>query len=120
MKLIDANVILRFLLKDITEQAEIAKEIIKKGACTRTEVIAEVIYVLSSVYDMERGRIYECINVILNLVKVEDKEAIKEALKIYKDTTLDFVDCVLIGRNHILGEDVFSFDKKLNKQLVKA
>lgn len=58
MKLIDAKVILRFLLNDNREQAEV-----------------------------------------------------------YRDTTLDFVDCVLIGRNRILREDILSFDKKLNNQL---
>ena len=120
MKLIDANVILRFLLKDNTEQAEIAKDVIKKGACTRTEVIAEVTYVLDSVYNMKRTDTYKCLVAILDLVRVEDKKAIKEALEIYRDSTLDFVDCVLIGRNHILKEEVFSFDKKLNNRLNKA
>ena len=41
----------------------------------------------------------------------------RETLKLYRDTTLDFVDCVLIGRNRIMREDVLSFDKKLNNKL---
>lgn len=118
MKLIDANVILRYLIRDNLEQAKIAKEIIERGACTRTEVLAEVVYVLTSIYDMSRDEVYVGLMVVLDAVEVEDKEALREAIKLYRDTTLDFVDCVLIGRNHILREEVFSFDKKLNNRLL--
>ena len=117
MKLIDANVMLRFLLNDNKEQAEIALLTIKEGACTRAEVMAEVVYVLKNVYGMSRDKIYDCLSTIIKVVKIEDKDAFQEALEVYKDTTLDFVDCILIGRNHILGEDIFSFDKKLNNKL---
>ena len=117
MKLIDANVILRFLLNDNREQAEVAKLTIKDGVFTRTEVMAEVVYVLTGVYGMSRDKIYDCLSTMIKVVKIEDKDAFQEALEVYKDTTLDFVDCILIGRNHILGEDIFSFDKKLNNKL---
>lgn len=117
MKLIDANVILRFLLNDNREQAEVAKLTIKDGAFTRTEVMAEVVYVLTGVYGMSRDSVYECLVTILKVVMIDDKEALREALEVYRDTTLDFVDCVLIGRNRILREDILSFDKKLNNQL---
>lgn len=117
MRLIDANVILRFLLNDNKEMAKESKEIIKQGAYTRNEIIAEVVYVLESVYNMERDAISNDLKAILKVVKIEDKDALEETIKIYKDTSLDFVDCVIIGRNHILGEEVFSFDKKLNNKL---
>ncbi len=118
MKLIDANVILRFLLNDNKEQAENARKEIKKGACTRIEVLAEVVYVLTGVYGMNRKNVYECLSIVIEFVRIEDKEALKEALVVYKDTALDFVDCILVGRNHVLGEEVFSFDKKLNSKLI--
>lgn len=53
-KLIDANVIIRFLLNDIPEQADIASGIIYSGAYTNEVVLAEVIYVLIGVYKIER------------------------------------------------------------------
>ena len=118
MKLIDANVILRFLLRDNVEMAEISKEVIKNGAYTRTEIIAEVVYVLESVYDMSRNDISEFLVAALKVIKIEDKDAFIKAVDIYKDTKLDFVDCIIIGRNHVLREEVFSFDKKLNNMLI--
>jgi len=54
MVLIDANIILRYLLRDIEEQYIVACKIIDNGCCTTTEVIAEVVYVLLKVYKVQR------------------------------------------------------------------
>ena len=43
MPILDANVILRYLLGDIPDQAEKAKEAVMAGASTTTEVLAEVV-----------------------------------------------------------------------------
>ena len=60
MTLIDTNVILRFLLNDVPEQAEQAKAVIEAGAFTTIEVIAEVVYIggvysLHSLSSVERA-----------------------------------------------------------------
>lgn len=39
-KLIDANVIIRFLLNDIPEQADIVSNVIYSGACTNEAILA--------------------------------------------------------------------------------
>ena len=49
MKLVDANVILRYLLNDNQEMAQQAKAVIEGGAYTKPEIIAEVVYVLKGV-----------------------------------------------------------------------
>ena len=46
MQLIDANVILRYLLNDDREMSQKAKSVISEGAYTKPEIIAEVVYVL--------------------------------------------------------------------------
>ena len=45
--IIDANVILRYILDDNKEMAEEAARVIQNGARTLPEVIAEVVYVLA-------------------------------------------------------------------------
>ena len=120
MKLIDTNAILRFLLDDVKEQHDLARDVIKAGSFTTTEVLAEVAYVLTGFYGETRENVAVSITKLLIDVHIEHKEAVMEAIRLYHDTSLDFVDCVLIGRNHVLGDDVFSFDKKLNKRLVFA
>lgn len=117
--LIDANVILRYLLNDIEEMANEAEKIIKFGAFTVPEVIAEVVYVLKSVYKVERREISNAILEILKEIEIEHKNVINEAVKIFSETNLDFVDCILIAYSKFENVEIFSFDKKLNNKLKK-
>lgn len=116
-KLVDANVILRHLLRDVEEQSAQARIIIAGGAFTTTEVLAEVVYVLQGVYKVPRGRIAEALTALLGEVLTDHADVMEKALAIYAARSLDFVDCVLIARAMILGDDVFTFDKKLNAAL---
>ena len=117
MKLVDANVILRYLLEDNDEQLEEAVKVIDEGAFTLPEVLAEVVYVLTKVYGLDRKSVCDALKLLLKDVNIENELVILEAISVYESTSLDFVDCLLIGRNQVLGETVFSFDKKLNKHL---
>lgn len=116
-KLIDANVILRYLLGDHPQMSEEAKRIIKNGAFTLPEVLAEVVYALKGVYHVGRTEIAMTLIEFLDEISIDNQEAICEALTLFSETTLDFVDCILIARHRILCDEVISFDKKLNKML---
>lgn len=116
-KLIDANVILRYLLNDNPEMAQQAKAVIEAGAYTKPEIIAEVVYVLKGVYHATRSDIRTFIKELLNSVLCTEGDKVSYAVDVYADTTLDFVDCLLVAY-HVLGkEDVFTFDKKLANHL---
>ncbi len=117
MQLIDTNVILRVILNDIPEQASQAVSIIENGAYTKPEIIAEVVYVLSGVYSASREKVKSYIHSILEVVLCENSECILYAIDLYAETSLDFVDCLLIAYHKINNETIFSFDKKLNKHL---
>ena len=116
-KLIDANIILRYLLEDHPQLSEEAKKIIEDGAFALPEVLAEVVYVLKGVYKVGRREIAETLIDFLDEIDVESQEAMCESLSIFSETSFDFVDCILIARHRIVGDDVASFDKKLNKML---
>lgn len=47
----------------------------------------------------------------------ESQDAICEALSLFSETSFDFVDCILIARHRVLGDEVTSFNKKLNRML---
>ena len=55
MPILDANVILRYLLRDLPDMAEEAKAAVLSGASTTAEVLAEVVYVLAGVYNADRA-----------------------------------------------------------------
>lgn len=117
MTLIDANVILRYILNDIPKQAEQASKIIEKGAFTHNEIIAEVIYVLVKLYQIPRKKIKDILCPLLEEVQMDQKEVISFAIEKFSDTKFDFVDCILLARKKILHDDIFTFDKKLSNQL---
>ena len=116
-KLIDANVILRYLLNDNMDMAAEAKRVIESGAYTTGEILAEVVYVLKGVYKVDRLDIATCLTTMLTEIDIQHPEVYRKALTIFTNKNLDFVDCVLIARHQILGDEVFSFDRKLNHNL---
>ncbi len=118
MQLIDANVILRYLLNDSPEMSLKAKELISSGnAYTKPEVIAEVVYVLKKVYQIEKDGVQKFIKSLLDDISCTEESCIRMAVDIYSSISLDFVDCLLISYHRINNENIFSFDKKLNKHL---
>ena len=96
-----------------------AEEAIRAGSSTTTEVIAEVVHVLSRVYKVSRNDISLAIHCVLLDVKVENLKALRYALGLFNQTNLDFVDCLLVAYHKVMGVDIMSFDKKLNTELEK-
>jgi len=119
MRLIDANILLRYLLNDNMQQKVLADEAIQNGSCTTIEVIAEVVHVLLRVYKVSRSEISMAIHHILLDVKVENLKSLRYAMGLFNQTSLDFVDCLLVAYHKVLGVDILSFDKKLNSALEK-
>ena len=117
MQLIDTNVILRFILNDNSEMAQRASEVIASGAYTKPEIIAEVVYVLKSVYSMPKEKIKSVIHGLSDIIQIENSDSVVYAIDLFSHTSLDFVDCLLAAYHSINGEKVFTFDKKLNKYL---
>ncbi len=120
MRVIDANIILRIILRDDEELFERAKSFIYAGKCTiLNEIAAEVVYVLSKVYKIDRCMLARAVLEILSVENIEPAEpkVLKTALKIYGENSLDFADCLLIAYRITYGYEICTFDKKLNKIL---
>ena len=117
--LIDANVILRYLLDDDEDMSLIAEQIINSDAWTTPEVMAEVEYVLRDVYELPRKDIHAAFCEIGGVVHFEPEDVILQAIKEYKGSNLDFVDCILIAYQRLGITRVFTFDKGINKRLSK-
>lgn len=116
MVILDTNMILRYLINDNKEMADIAEQHILSGSAQVTvEVIAEVVYVLSGVYSMERDEITDTVKAFLDLVYCQEKEVLLTALDAFGERNLDFVDCVLYGYHIVRNAEIATFDKKLLK-----
>ena len=118
LRIIDTNYALRYLLQDNYNQAIKAKEIIDDGAYILPESIVELVYVLSKVYKIERKEISFAILDLLEDVEMIDKQLYVQSIKLYSETKLDYVDCVLVARNQVFNDKIYSFDDKLNKEML--
>ena len=118
MVIFDANMILRYLLNDNEEIKETAKRYLITGNASITiEVVAEVIYVLNGVYDMDRKKIAKSMISFMDLVYCNKAEVLRLSLQVYVDNNLDFVDCVPYAYNRIDNNEIATFDKKLLRLL---
>ena len=115
--LIDANVVLRYMLHDDAGQVPIAKQTIRGGAFLLPEILAEVVYVLRDVYEIPREDISSRLQFLIDEVQSEHPDILKSALATFGTTKIDFVDCLLVSYNNHLGDKVVSFDRKLNRLL---
>lgn len=114
---LDTNVVLRYLLRDNEEQAQIAKDLIEGGAFLLPEVLMETSHVLRTFYEVDRQKISTQLLIVLDWVEMERKAVMIRAVEIFAETKLDFVDCILAAYHELENIDVFTFDKKLNNVL---
>ena len=118
MIIVDANVVLRYLLADIEYLYRNAKDIIEnKPIYLPNEILAEIVYVLEKVYLADRKEISDT---LINLLKYKnistyDSETANNALSTFSGTKLDFVDTLLFAYANIRNSEIITFDKELLK-----
>jgi len=122
-KLVDTNVILRYLLKDnevLFKKASSLLEKVKVGeeaVVIPESVLAECVYVLLRIYKVERQIISEKLQGLFSYKGVAnpDKKEMIYAITLFGKTQLSFVDCILCARATINRLELFTFDDELKK-----
>ncbi len=120
MVLFDTNAILRYLLQDNREMADSVEKRLEEELChIPVEVVAELVYVLTGVYRVERKKVAHTLNDLIEIdnIRVAEADVVRCALGVFAASTLDFVDCLLVGYARERDYTVVTFDKKLQKQL---
>ncbi|GHT83443.1 hypothetical protein FACS1894125_7090 [Actinomycetota bacterium] len=118
MLYLDTNVILRLILQD-NDQVPIAVDAILRNDCfTIPEVIEEVVYVLQSVYKVDRKDVKSYLDEVVygNDIQIKYHSHIRRALETYANTKLSYVDCILATIAYE-GIKVLTFDKDLQKHI---
>jgi len=113
---IDTNYIVRYLVNDNVEMADIAEELIlTKELFVANEILAEVVYVLLGVYEVSREEVADQLLELISFENITTSNAkvIINAFEIFKSKNLDFVDCLLCAYSE--DDEIVTFDKKLNK-----
>lgn len=118
MVMLDANIILRYLLNDDEQMAAEAEMVIKNVPVqVNIEIFAEVVYVLKGVYHIDRAEIGQCLLGFLSEVRTPEPEVLKLGIETYAKQNLDFQDCILYAYHKVKGFEIKTFDKKLSKLL---
>jgi Predicted nucleic-acid-binding protein, contains PIN domain len=72
-----------------------------------------------SVYGFDPAGVANTMGFLLDDIACEHEQAMRYALELYRDNSLDFADCILAARSVIEGTPVLTFDKKLNRLIEK-
>jgi len=121
---IDTNVLVRFLVGDDRRQLEKARSLIKL-ASSRGEailisllVLLEAEWVLRSRYGLAKTDILRAFSGLLDAAEltIEDETSVEQALFLWKESQVEFADC-LIGARHLnLGcRATASFDARASR-----
>ncbi len=122
-KLVDANLIVRYLVQDHEEHAKAAGRLF--DACDRGEVVivvlptvvAECVFVLESFYEHARGHIVAALGKLIASpgVEISGVEIHLDALHRYQKTRVHFVDCLIAATCAAEEIPVASFDEDFRK-----
>jgi len=122
MQIIDANVMLRYLLHDHDRLSPKAKEIIDQHIVeVPIEVLCEVVYVLTGHYKIDRQSVSTELKRFFGQTQcvLSHREAVLQGIEFFGKYSLDFVDCILAGYAEIDKNEIFTFDEKLKKLISK-
>ncbi len=83
------------------------------------EVVCELVYVLSGVYRVERRVIAQTVIGLADManVRMAKDDVMRYALGVFASSTLDFVDCPMVGYARERNYSVFTFYKQLHKHV---
>lgn len=116
----DTNFILRYLLADNKKQYEQAKVIFEEartGKCQieiEQSVFAEIIFVLSSFYEIPTEEIARILKSLLTYKGIKtDFDYYSNALDVYLENGVHIVDAIIAAKSIAENTDVLTFDKKL-------
>lgn len=123
--LLDSNVLLRFITKDIPERAERARTLLKRGEdgalrlILHPMVVAEVVYILRAHYKLTHEQIE---TVLLQLIgsgafETLEPSLVERALLMVTRNNLDFEDAYFDALAEQQGWQVASFDQMARQRL---
>ena len=99
MHAVDTNVLVRLVTRDDARQVAAADAFIAKGAWVPHLVLAELTWVLSSVYDREPAAIAIAIEMLLNHehLTLQDPDTVAAAVERFRQRPrLGFSDCLVL------------------------
>ena len=119
MRAVDTNVLVRLLVRDDAKQVARAEAFISKGVWVSHISVAEVAWVLASVYDREPEAIANAVDMLLNhqAFNVQDADVVTAAVAEYRaHPSVGFSDCLIVALARKAGHiPLGTFDRGLSR-----
>ena len=117
---LDTNVLIRHLTGDPPAQARRAKAFLAASdeLLLPDLIVAEVVFVLESFYEVERERVAELVRAAIGFraVVVVDAPLLLRPLEVYEVDRIDFADAYLVASAEATGvERIASFDRSIDR-----
>jgi predicted nucleic-acid-binding protein len=121
---IDTNVLVRYLVRDDQAQYEKARRLIDRELSKGEPVLVSLLvlleteWVLRSRYDLAKADLVATFSALLDTsdLVVEDEPSVENAIYSWKDSAVDFADCLIEARNRRLGcRATATFDGRAQK-----
>ncbi|MBW2067010.1 MAG: PIN domain-containing protein [Deltaproteobacteria bacterium] len=119
MRFVDTNVFVRYLTNDVPEKADECERIFKKAVDRKDSlfitqmVVAEIVWVLESYYELPNEEVRDKVEKILNTPNLfcPQKDLMLAALSLYVDKDIDFIEAynALVLKHEGIRE-VYSYD----------
>lgn len=116
--LIDTNLIIRFLVNDDPKKVERVEKLLKDKNNTNIlldTVVAEIIWVLSSYYSLEKQEVIEKARALIHVDSIECNEVlINRSLTLWEENNISYIDAYLAAVAELGNIQLYSYDKKFN------
>lgn len=117
---VDTNVLVRHLTGEPAAMARRATAFLRSASELHLAdlIVAELVYVLESFYELPRPRVAELVRATLaqENVLVDDERILLRALTVYEDARLHFAEAYLVARAESAGGGaVASFDRSIDR-----
>ncbi len=117
---VDTNILIRHLTGDPPAQAARATRFLAEAEelLLADLIVAEVVYVFESFYEVERARVGELVRAIIafDAVRVVDEDLLLRAVEVYEIERLDFAEAYLVASAERAGVDtIASFDRSIDR-----
>ena len=120
---LDTNVLVRYLLGDDPEQAELARAFIEDDLTPGTPglvhpvALCELVWVLRQVYKVPKSEIVAALRLVLSVrtLRVLGEPDVREAVDLFESHPADFADCLLAVQYGAAGTGMATFDRDASR-----
>ena len=119
MRAVDTNLLVRLIVRDDPAQVEKAEAFLAPGAWVPQLVLAETIWVLESVYGLNRAQVATVVGMLVEheRLTLQGEDAVRGARAAFeRDRSVGFNDCLIVETARKEGHlPVGTFDKAMSR-----